>query len=185
MSVVATPGFLAAPRARRGRGPRPEALATSPEGAPVVPVVADSLAVFYDAEGKYQGGGFLLRDVCARAVLDSEARFKAAFAALRALHRAGFAHNDARTPNLLVSGSGAGAKLLWIDLRTTAASTLESAQRADGRMLAASMLGLQPGALPASVNDALAALRSGGGDKAYAALAAAVWTASLLIPVRA
>jgi hypothetical protein len=145
-------------------------------GAPVVPVVAGSLAFFFDAAGAYRGGGFLLRDVCARAVLDSQARFAAAFAALRALHLAGFAHGDARTPNLLARGSAAGAELVWIDLRAATTSALESAQRADGRTLAASMLGVQPGALPAPIDEALAAVP--GGDEAYAALAAAVWTAA-------
>jgi len=145
-------------------------------GAPVVPVVDGSLAFFFDAAGAYRGGGFLLRDVCARAVLDSQARFAAAFAALRALHVAGFAHGDARTPNLLARGSGAGAELVWIDLRAATTSALESAQRADGRTLAASMLGVKPGALPAPINEVLAAVP--GGDEAYAALAVAVWTAA-------
>ena len=146
-------------------------------GAPVVPVVAGSLRCFVDDAGEHRGGGFLLRDVCSRAQLDSPAHFDAAFAALRALHAAGFAHGDARPPNLLARVSGAGTQLLWIDLRAAAASALESAQRADGRMLAASLLSLAPDrALPARVIAALAAVPAGG-EPAYAALAAAVWAA--------
>ena len=150
-------------------------------GAPVVPAVADSLACFVD-DGAYRGGGFLLRDVCARAAVDSPARCAAAFAALRALHAAGFAHGDARTPNLLARRSGgAGAELVWIDLRAAAAAefadALASAQRTDGRTLAASILGAAPGdALPAPVATALVTVPEGG-DAAYAALAAAVWAA--------
>ena len=145
--------------------------------APVVPVVADSLAYFVDDGGAYRGGGFLLRDVCARAALDSSARCTAAFAALGALHAAGFAHGDARLPNLLARKGVDGAGLVWIDLRAAAADTLAlaSAQRADGRTLAASVLGTAPGdALPAPVAAALAAVPSGG-KEAYEALAAAVW----------
>ena len=147
-------------------------------GAPVVPVVADSLAWFVDDVGVYRGGGFLLRDVCTRAVLDSPARCAAAFAALRALHAAGFVHGDARLPNLLLNrGRGADADLVWIDLREATAGSLENAQREDGRTLAASVLGAAPGtALPALVAAALTNV-PGGGDAAYAALAAAVWAA--------
>ena len=147
-------------------------------GAPVVPAVADSL-VFFKGDGKYRGGGFLLRDVCARAVLDSSARCTAAFASLGALHAAGFVHGDARLPNLLArkSGASAGAELVWIDMRAAAAAgTLAPLDaRDDGRTFAASILGTAPGdALPAPVADALAAVPSGG-EEAYAALAAAVW----------
>jgi hypothetical protein len=150
-------------------------------GAPVVPAVADSLACFVD-DGAYRGGGFLLHDVCARAAVDSPARCAAAFAALGALHTAGFAHGDARLPNLLARKSGgAGAELVWIDLRAAAAGefadALASAQRTDGRTLAASILGAAPGdALPAPVAAALVTVPEGG-DAAYAALAAAVWAA--------
>ena len=146
-------------------------------GAPVVPVVDDSLAFFVDDAGDFRGGGFLLRDVCARVDIDSPARCAAAFAALRALHAAGFAHGDARVPNLLTRGSGARAELVWIDLRAAAVDVLDCAQRADRRELAASVLGAAPGsALPKPVDAALAAVPGGG--EAYAALAAAVWTAA-------
>ena len=146
-------------------------------GAPVVPVVPDSLVVYVDDRGTHRGGGFLLRDVCARAVLETPSRCAAAFAALRALHAAGFAHGDARLPNLVVRGCGAGFELLWIDLREAAAGALAAAQRADARALAASALGVaQDDALPARVDAALDSVPAGG-EAAYDALAAAVWEA--------
>jgi len=144
-------------------------------GSPVVPVVSGSLIVYTDDSGAHCGGGFLLRDVCARAVLDSGARCAAAFASLRALHAAGFAHGDARLPNLVVRGHGADAEFLWIDLRAAAAGALESMQRTDALSFAASVLGIQQGgALPAPFDSLLACIPSGG-NAAYAALAAAVW----------
>ena len=85
-------------------------------GAPVVPVVADSLRVLVDERGYLCGGGFLLRDVCKSACVDSAARCAAAFECLRVLHSCGFAHGDARLPNLLLRGSA----LLWIDMREAA-----------------------------------------------------------------
>jgi hypothetical protein len=145
-------------------------------GAPVVPVVADSLVCYVDdGTGAHCGGGFLLRDVCMRAHVNSQARCAAAFAALHALHAKGFAHGDARLPNLLSRGRGVGAELVWIDLRAAFAfaSALTGAQRADRLTLAASVLGTMPGsALPAPV---VAAIDAVGGDEAYATLAAAVW----------
>jgi hypothetical protein len=142
-------------------------------GAPVVPVVAKSLVFLVDAEGAHCGGGFLLRGVGARAVLDSAARCAAAFSSLRALHAAGFAHGDARLPNLVC----VGPQLLWIDLRQAAAGAAEAAQRADARTLAASALGVvQGGELPAPVRAALDGLPAGGAA-AYAELAGAVWRA--------
>ena len=143
------------------------------EGAPVVPVVPYSLTSVLDDEGVRRGGGFLLRDVCTRAVVDSLAQCKAAFTALRALHSKRFAHGDARLPNLLARGRA--AELVWIDLRHSSADALESAQRADGRTLAASVLGTTR-ALPAPVDAALNGVPDGG-DAAYVALAAAVWAA--------
>jgi len=152
-------------------------------GAPVVRVVPDSLAFFVNGEGAYGGGGFLLRDVLARAVLDSPARCAAAFEALRALHEAGFVHGDARLPNLLARGRGAAAELLWIDLREASGEASAAgallAQRADARSLAASALGVaQGGALPAHVDAVLGGVPAGGGA-AYAALAAAVCEAAV------
>jgi hypothetical protein len=142
-------------------------------GAPVVPVVPGSLVFFVDGAGAHGGGGFLLRDVCERTELTSLARCAAAFAALRALHAAGFAHGDARLPNLVARGRSADAELLWIDLRAAAPGALAVAQRADARTLATSALGLPQGSeLPASVDAELAGVP---GTAAYAALAAAVW----------
>jgi hypothetical protein len=147
-------------------------------GAPVVPVVAGSLAFFFSAAGVHCGGGFLLRDVCTRVVLDTPARCTAVFAALRALHAAGFAHGDARLPNLLAMRThGAGAELRWIDLREAAMGSLAPTQRADARALSASVLKVaQGGALSARIEAALDNVPIGG-DTAYAALAAAVWAA--------
>jgi len=143
-------------------------------GAPVVPVVPGSLVFFVDDAGAHGGGGFLLRDVCASAQLDSLPRYVAAFAALRALHATGFAHGDARRPNLVERGRGADAELLWIDLRAAAPGALAVAQRADARTLAASALGLPQGsALPARVDAELAGVP--GAAASYASLAAAVW----------
>jgi hypothetical protein len=148
-------------------------------GAPVVPVVAGSLHFLHTgAEGVYRGGGFLLRDVCARTHVDSRARCVAAFAALHALHAKGFAHGDARLPNLVIRGHGAGAELVWIDMRSAfSGAFLGFSQRTDGRTLAASVLGIgQGGVLPGPVCTALEGVPDGGGA-AYNALAAAVWEA--------
>ena len=150
-------------------------------GAPVVSAVRGTLTFFHDpaAGGSYRGGGFLLRHVCARATISSEARCIAAFEALRALHEAGFAHGDARLPNLLVHGRGEGAeegKLAWIDLREPEGVARE-ALRADARALAGSVL-LQRG-VGAALDGAVleAAERVGEGGAAYGALGRAVWAA--------
>jgi hypothetical protein len=153
----------------------------------------------------YGGGGFLLREVCRPAAVTSLARCKAAFAALHHLHAAGFVHGDARLPNLVLGAppaEGAGASeapsgeggsaggsggsssggarpqsaMLWIDLREGVHEALPANQRADARMLAASVLHARPGApLPDSVEAALELV----GDTRYAALGAAVWAATL------
>jgi len=142
-------------------------------GAPVVPAVADSLVIFVDgASGAHRGGGFLLRDVCTRAAMSSGSRCKTAFASLRALHAAGFAHGDARLPNLVERGN---EEFLWIDMRAAGVGALAAAQGADARALAASTLGVaQGGELPAPASAALADVPDGG-EAAYDALAAAVW----------
>lgn len=81
--------------------------AAAAAGAPVAPVIDDSLVVYSHREtDDYLGGGFVLRDVCERVVPASRARVnvRPAFAALRALHAAGFSHGDAmpqRLPNLV------------------------------------------------------------------------------------
>jgi len=151
-------------------------------GAPVVPVLPRSLVFFMrNNNEEYCGGGFLLKDVLRRAVLDSLTRCAAAFAALRSLHALGIVHGDARLPNLLSRKLGDGGasveELLWIDLRSTLDNTPERRQLADARTLAASVLGKPAGTpLPASVVAALDNVPSGGVE-AYQALAAAVWAA--------
>jgi hypothetical protein len=156
-------------------------------GAPVVPVVAGSLHfLLIGVEGVYHGGGFLLRDVCARTHVDSRARCVAAFAALHALHARGFAHGDARLPNLVTRGHGAGAELVWIDMRKGFAGDkgtpdlIRYAQTVDGRSLAASVLGIgREGVFPGPVSTALEGV-PGGGSAAYDTLSAAVWEATSL-----
>ena len=146
--------------------------------APVVPPVPGSLtALVHGSTGLHCGGGFLLRGVCRRAVLGSAARQAEAFATLRELHAAGFAHGDARLPNLLRSEGG---RLLWIDLREGADDSggsgeggLQAAQRADARTLAASLLGIGQGdELPEAVLAALAGVPADPG--AYARVAEAL-----------
>ena len=119
-------------------------------GAPVIDAVEGSLTFFEGGdEGGggviYYGGGFLLQHVCERASIRSDAHCVAAFAALRKLHEAGFAHGDARLPNLLArQGADGRQQLLWIDLREAAeGTTLDAAQRADAEALTASVLKLQ------------------------------------------
>ena len=147
-------------------------------GAPVVPPVPDSLiTLVQDSTGRHCGGGFLLRGVCRRTTLGSAARHAEAFAALHDLHAAGFAHGDARLPNLLRSEGG---RLLWVDFREGADDSggsgeggMQAAQRADARTLAASLLGIgQGGALPEAVLAALAAVPSD--PLAYARVARAL-----------
>jgi hypothetical protein len=151
-------------------------------GAPVVPTVPDSLTLLVDVNtGSFCGGGFLLQGVCRRVTLGSSTRLAAkAFAVLRELHAAGFAHGDARLPNLLHSELD-GGRLLWIDMREGADGSgsgeegLQAAKRADVRTLAASMLGIeQGGELPGAV---LAALPGVPADPdAYARVADALYT---------
>ena len=107
-------------------------------GAPVVQVVEGSLRAFTDDEsGQLAGGGYLMAEVLAPCLLKSATQRRAAFAALAALHGKGFAHGDARKPNLLLTRGGSH---LWIDLRAASASAaLEAAQRADAATLAASI----------------------------------------------
>jgi len=83
--------------------------AAAAAGAPVVPDVEGSLRhVRLDdgvhGGGAHGGGGVLLSDECARAVLTSCTRCKAAFRSLWALHAAGFVHGDARVPSLVLRG---------------------------------------------------------------------------------
>jgi hypothetical protein len=143
-------------------------------GAPVVPPVDSSLRYFRNIDGgALGGGGFLLQHVCLRAKLDSQASCAAAFRALRKLHAAGFAHGDARVPNLVQHKRD----FLWIDMRESAADSLAEALHNDAQTLAASALRcpLSP-ELHASVLVALNDVPAGG-DAAYASVADAVWAA--------
>jgi hypothetical protein len=155
-------------------------------GAPVAAIMPDSLVFFTDAAGRYVGGGFLLRDVLAPApAADTASRVAAHFAALHGLHECGFAHGDARVPNLLAVGraGGAAASLVWVDLRAATsgpgADMLVESQRADAFELARSVLataGRGARSLPAGFEDAVKRLPLGGAE-AYAAVAAEVWRA--------
>ena len=149
-------------------------------GAPVIPVVADSLVCSVDDNGAHCGGGFLMSEVCAGALLDSGTRCAAAFTSLHKLHAAGFVHGDARLPNLLMRGGrGADLSFVWIDLRDAAAGALAVAQRADARTFAASVLRVEQrggGTLPAPVDLAIGRVPTDG-EAAYSALGAAVWAA--------
>jgi hypothetical protein len=161
-------------------------------GAPVIDAVEGSLTFFEGGdEGGggviYYGGGFLLQHVCERAAIRSDAHCVAAFAALRKLHEAGFAHGDARLPNLLArQGADGRQQLLWIDLRKAAeGTTLDAAQRADAEALTASVLKLQLAGEEAAeqLRGAIELLRGAieqlpqGGGVAYEALARAAWVA--------
>jgi hypothetical protein len=149
-------------------------------GAPVAATLPDSLVFFTDAAGRHAGGGFLLLDVLAPApAADTGPRVAAHFAALRGLHECGFAHGDARVPNLLAAAD----RLVWVDLRAAAsglgADALAAAQRADAVELARSVLaamGRGARSLPAGFEAAVARLPAGGAA-AYAAVAADVWRA--------
>ena len=143
-------------------------------GAPVVPPVDSSLRYFRNIDGAaLGGGGFLLQHVCLRAKLDSQASCLAAFRALHRLHAAGFAHGDARVPNLVQHKRD----FLWIDMRESAAVSLAEALHDDARTLAESALRcpLIP-ELHAPVFAALSDVPAGG-DAAYASVAGAVWAA--------
>jgi hypothetical protein len=159
-------------------------------GAPVIGVVEGSLTFFEVGDeggggNTYHGGGFLLQHVCARAPIRKQAHCIAAFAALHELHAAGFAHGDARLPNLLTR-EAEGQQLLWIDLREAAeGATLDAAQRADAEALAASVMKLRYAGEEAAelLRGAIELLRGAieqlpqGGGAAYGALARAVWAA--------
>jgi tRNA A-37 threonylcarbamoyl transferase component Bud32 len=148
--------------------------AAADAGAPVVPPVDSSLRHFCRIDGgTLSGGGFLLQHVCSRAKLDSQASCAAAFRALRKLHAAGFVHGDARVPNLVQYKRD----FLWIDMRESAADSLDEALHNDAQTLAASALRcpLSP-ELHAPVLVALNDVPAGG-DAAYASVADAVWAA--------
>jgi hypothetical protein len=147
-------------------------------GAAVANVIAGSLTFFVDdAAMEQQGGGYLMQDVYVRFNVTSQTRCKGAFRALFALHAVGFAHGDARLPNLMALPQGRGKRdtLVWIDLReSTAGDALPFAQRIDALTLAKSILMQKTGALPETVKAAVANIPQGA-EAAYEALAVAIW----------
>jgi hypothetical protein len=148
------------------------------QGAPVVPVVADSLHLLDDV-----GGGFLLARCGVPFVATaSRAACTAAFKSLAALHACDVLHGDARLPNLLRM-NGAAA---WVDLSANAVARAEYpqafaiARRADATALAHSVLlaaGVQARPPPAAVTAALAAYDDTS-TESVRALADAVWAAA-------
>jgi len=158
-------------------------LAASERGAPVVPVVANSVRLLdADTGGEHCGGGFLLREVGSPFEVKSRATCRKAFASLLKLHECGVLHGDARLPNLLVLRTGAPA---WIDLQRGVvaaeygAALLAGNARYDARRLACSILGCVVDAEPDAVKQALRAY-DGASAKFAAALADAVWAAKSL-----
>ena len=155
-------------------------LAAAERGAPVVPVVANSVHLLDgDKGGGHWGGGFLLREVGSPFEVKSRANCRAAFASLRELHACGVLHGDARLPNLLRLRTGT---LAWIDLQRGVvsgefgAAVLAGNARYDARRLACSILGCETGAEPDAVEQALRAY-DGASAKFAVALADAVWAA--------
>ena len=147
------------------------------QGAPVVPVVADSLHMLGDA-----GGGILLAR-CGEPfdATASHAACTAAFKSLAALHACDVLHGDARLSNL-VRLDGAAA---WVDLSANAVARAQYpqpfaiARRADATALARSILlaaGVQALLPQAAVNAALEAYDDGSAERVQA-LADAVWAA--------
>ena len=148
------------------------------QGAPVVPVVADSLRLLDGV-----GGGFLL--ACCGAPFDataSRAACAAAFASLAALHACGVLHGDARLPNLLLMDGVAA----WVDVSAIVIARAEypqafaMARHVDAAALARSVLlsaGVQADPLPATVTAALAAYDDASTERVRA-LADAVWAAA-------
>ena len=148
-------------------------------GAPVVPIVSDSLRVREDL-----GGGYLLaRCGVPFDATASLAACTAAFVALAALHACAVLHVDARLPNLLlVDGHAAwvdlsvGPVLAGLDAHARAANC-----RLDMETLAHSVLeaaGVTPTPLPPSVAAAIAAYSDSVANAAHT-LAAAVWAAAV------
>ena len=147
-------------------------------GAPVVPVVTDSLRLLDNA-----GGGYLLaRCGTPFNATASRSACAAAFESLAALHACDVLHGDARLPNLLrLDGAAA-----WVDLSANAVDRAEYpqaaavARRADATALALSVLralGVKASPPPAAVAEALAAYDDESAESVRA-LADAVWTAA-------
>ena len=147
-------------------------------GAPVVPVIRDSLC----ADGD-DGGGFLLAS-CGTPFVVAPIRItrtivRGAFAALKSLHACNVVHGDARLANLLQLGS----RVVWVDLargRLVGPESRSADMRTDAKTLAESILrsarrlrGAQQLSLPAAVLAAVASYDCSS-DGSVKALAAAV-----------
>jgi hypothetical protein len=154
-------------------------------GAPVARLVPGTLQLLYSsgAAGSrvFLGSGYLLAEVLQPlAPVASQQRCREVFAALAALHAAGFAHGDARMPNLLArelsDSGGEGQQLVWIDMRLELCSS--DALAADAEQLALSVLGLHYNAqLPAAVDAEVVRCHEGGGPQGgYVGLADAVFS---------
>ena len=163
-------------------------------GAPVVAPVPGSLHLYGVSEdgeelgAGFGGAGYLLERVGAPFEVTSEARCKAAFESLAALHRCGLIHGDARLPNLLAMEDG---RLAWIDLNH-AGAMLEGGPGAGGAAggLSRDVVAFDAGdlartilhtALPTLLPDAVArALASYTPDctSSIASLASTVWRAA-------
>jgi hypothetical protein len=129
--------------------------AAAERGAPVVPVVADSLRLVH-----VSGGGFLFaRCGVLFNATSSLSACTAAFEALAALHKCGIFHGDARLPNLLLLDG----KAAWIDIAAAMSQGVDSDTLAayffsDAKALAQSVLlalGVDAGHLPSTVSCAL------------------------------
>ena len=138
-------------------------------GAPIVSVVPNSLHLFHDVvSGRPAGGGYLMSEVLMPLDVTSYKLCVAAFTSLHALHKLGFAHGDARLPNLLRRVGGVAP--VWIDMRVSV-SVVDYALRADAKTLALSIL--STASLDETVENALASVP--GDASAYTSVAAAVW----------
>ena len=132
--------------------------------------VADSITPVYEGGG-YIGAGYLM-ELLEPVTLATTADL---FAALAALHAHGFAHGDAREPNIAATSNG---ELRWLDMRATSAATAgaagAAARAADVEQLAASLLGVSTDELPVAVCAAAAAAAVRAPAAGYADVADAV-----------
>lgn len=147
-------------------------------GAPVVPVVDDSLHLLPASSG-VPGAGFLLQDIGEPFQLASLQHCVEAFEALASLHRLRIAHGDPRLPNLVrVIGHAR-----WIDMRDACQleqkAPLAVQAGTDVLVLARSVLGLDGDAnagLPqAIVEECSLYVAANMSRDSTDALAAAVW----------
>jgi len=136
-------------------------LSAAARGAPVISVVKDSLRFPVGVDGCSIGGGYLMRETLEPFEITSQARCKAAFDSLFALHAKGIVHGDARLPNLLKTGPT--SRPIWIDIRRVVYADLVGelplpVRRDDAGTLATSILNGLGGILPPLVKEALALL---------------------------